>query len=137
VQRLLFGLARRAVRLYYRVSSLGGAVPASGPVVLVGNHPNGLVDPVLVAGASPRVVRFLGKAPLFDMPLLGQVLRGLEALPVHRAQDGDTRGNVETFAAVYAALARGEVVCLFPEGKSHDEPALQTLKTGAARMALG
>lgn len=137
MQRLLLGLARRSVRLYYRVQHLGGSVPASGPVVLVGNHPNGLVDPVLVAGASPRVVRFLGKAPLFEMPLLGQVLRGLEALPVYRAQDGDTHGNAATFAAVYAALARGEVVCLFPEGKSHDEPALQTLKTGAARMALG
>ena len=138
VQRLLLALARNAVRLYYRVSRLGGSVPASGPVILVANHPNGLVDPVLVAGVSARVVRFLGKAPLFDMPLLGAVLRGLRALPVYRAQDGaDTRANERTFAAVFAALARGEVVCLFPEGKSHDEPALQALKTGAARMALG
>lgn len=138
LQRLLLALARRAVRLYYRVKHLGGPLPAQGPLLLVGNHPNGLVDPVLVAEASGRVVRFLGKAPLFEMPLLGSVLRGLAALPVYRAQDGaDTAANEDTFAAVYAALARGEVVCLFPEGKSHDEPALQTLKTGAARMALG
>ncbi|NOT31621.1 MAG: acyltransferase, partial [Planctomycetes bacterium] len=138
MQRLLLALARRAVRTYYRVNRLGGGVPESGPVILVANHPNGLVDPVLVAGVSVRVVRFLGKAPLFDMPILGQVMRGLQALPVYRAQDGaDTRANERTFAAVFAALARGEVVCLFPEGKSHDEPALQTLKTGAARMALG
>lgn len=138
MQRLLLALARRAVRVYYRVSRLGGAVPAHGPVILVGNHPNGLVDPVLVAGASPRVVRFLGKAPLFDMPILGQVLRGLQTLPVYRAEDGaDTRDNARTFEAVYAALERGEVVCLFPEGKSYEEPALQALKTGAARMALG
>jgi 1-acyl-sn-glycerol-3-phosphate acyltransferase len=138
VQRLLLALARRAVRVHYRVSYLGGSVPADGPVLLVGNHPNGLVDPVLVASTTPRTVRFLGKAPLFEMPLLGHVMRGLEALPVYRAQDGaDTSANARTFEAVFAALARGELVCLFPEGKSHDAPALAELKTGAARMALG
>jgi 1-acyl-sn-glycerol-3-phosphate acyltransferase len=138
VQRLLLGLARRAVRVYYRVEHRGGTVPDSGPVLLVGNHPNGLIDPVLVAETSTRPVCFLGKAPLFDVPLLGSVMRGLAALPVYRSQDGaDTRDNARTFAAVFAALERGEVVCLFPEGMSHDEPALQRLKTGAARMALG
>jgi len=138
VQRLLLGLARWAVQRYYRVEHLGGGVPARGPVVLVGNHPNGLVDPVLVASATTRPVRFLGKAPLFEMPVLGQVMRGLAALPVYRSQDGaDTAGNAATFEAVFAALERAELVCLFPEGKSHDEPALQKLKTGAARMALG
>jgi 1-acyl-sn-glycerol-3-phosphate acyltransferase len=134
----LLGLARRAVRIYYRVERLGGAVPARGPVLLVGNHPNGLVDPVLLAGTTERDVRFLGKAPLFEMPGLGSVMRGLDVLPVHRSQDGARmEDNASTFEAVYAALARGELVCLFPEGKSHDEPMLAKLKTGAARMALG
>lgn len=134
----LLGIARRSVRLYYRVQHLGGSVPPAGPVLLVGNHPNGLVDPVLVAGTTPRAVRFLGKAPLLDMPVLGRILRRLEVLPVHRPQDGaDPAENLATFEAVFAALGRGEVVCLFPEGRSHDEPSLARLKTGAARMALG
>lgn len=138
MQRLLLALARRAVRVHYRVQYLGGTVPAAGPVLLVGNHPNGLVDPVLVASTTTRTVRFLGKAPLFEMPGLGQVMRGLEVLPVYRAQDGaDTAANARTFEAVYGALARGELVCLFPEGRSHDEPELAELKTGAARMGLG
>ena len=138
MQRLLLALARRAVRVHYRVQYLGGSVPEQGPVLLVGNHPNGLVDPVLVASTTTRTVRFLGKAPLFEMPGLGQVMRGLEALPVYRAKDGaDTAANARTFEAVFAALARAELVCLFPEGISHDEPELAELKTGAARMALG
>jgi len=132
------GFARHAVRTYYRVEHLGERVPESGPLLLVGNHPNGLVDPVLVAGTTARALRFLGKAPLFELPVLGRVMRALQVLPVYRSQDGaDTAANARTFAAVHAALARGEVVCLFPEGRSHDEPALLKLKTGAARMALG
>src|SRR5688572_11189479 len=130
-------LARRAVRVYYRVQHLGEGVPASGPLLLVANHPNGLVDPVLLAGATHRSLRFLGKAPLFEMPGLGLVMRWLHALPVHRSQEGGTADNTRTFEAVFAALAQGEVVGLFPEGKSHDEPELLELKTGAARMALG
>lgn len=138
MQRPLLALARRAVRMHYRVQYLGGSVPAQGPVLLVGNHPNGLVDPVLVASTTTRTVRFLGKAPLFEMPVLGHVMRGMAALPVYRAQDGaDTAANARTFEAVFASLAAGELVCLFPEGRSHDEPELGELKTGAARMALG
>ena len=138
MQRLLLRLAAFAVGIYYRVRSLGAAVPADGPVILVGNHPNGLVDPVVLASTTTRPVRFLGKAPLFDMPVLGSVMRGLKALPVYRPKDGaDTARNEETFGAVHDALRAGDLICLFPEGVSHNEPALQTLKTGAARMALG
>ncbi len=138
MRRLCLGLFRWAVALYYRRVELGGKVPAAGPVLLVANHPNGLVDPVLLTATTSRPVRFLGKAPLFEMPVIGSVMRGIDALPVYRAQDGaDTAQNRATFGAVYAALGAGELVCLFPEGRSHDEPALAKLKTGAARMALG
>lgn len=138
MQRLILRITGLAVGLYYRQSTLGRTVPPEGPVLLVGNHPNGLVDPIVLARACGRPVRFLAKAPLFGMPVIGTLLRGLRALPVHRPQDAaDTSQNEATFAAVHRALADGDLVCLFPEGKSHNEPALQTLKTGTARMALG
>jgi 1-acyl-sn-glycerol-3-phosphate acyltransferase len=136
--RIAFGLAGFAAGLFYRRTLLGAEVPADGPVLLVGNHPNGLVDPIFLAGATPRPVRFLGKAPLLRMPVLGPLLRGLHTLPVYRARDGfDTTANETTFQAVYAALRAGDVVALFPEGTTHGAPGLLELKTGAARMALG
>ncbi len=138
MQRWILRVTGFAVDLFYRREFLGQPVPTSGPVLLVGNHPNGLVDPVLLAKTTSRPLRFLGKAPLFEMPVIGWLMRGLGALPVYRAKDGaDTAKNTATFEAVWNALAAGDVVCLFPEGVSHSAPELQQLKTGAARMALG
>ena len=138
INLVVLRIAGLACDIYYRRSRLGGAVPDRGPVILVGNHPNGLVDPVLLAGTTGRPVRFLSKAPLFDMPVLGRILRGIQALPVYRAIDGaDTAQNRATFEAVHRALGAGDVVGLFPEGLTHSQPQLERLKTGAARMALG
>lgn len=127
-----------AVDLFYRRVHLGGDVPARGGALLVANHPNALIDPVVVARTTDRRVRLLAKEPLFRMPVVSWLVKGMGCLPVYRSKDGaDPRANAATFAAVEAALARGDCVALFPEGVSHDEPRLQPLKTGAARMALG
>jgi 1-acyl-sn-glycerol-3-phosphate acyltransferase len=122
----------------YRLEILGRPVPSDGPLILVGNHPNGLMDPALMLQVSDRELRFLAKEPLFRMPVLGAIIKGMRALPIFRAQDGhDTDANQRTFAAVHAALANGNAIVVFPEGKSHNESNTQRLKTGAARMALG
>ncbi|MDP3499957.1 MAG: 1-acyl-sn-glycerol-3-phosphate acyltransferase [Myxococcales bacterium] len=114
------------------------ALSAEGPVIFVGNHPNGLVDPGLLFVLVDRPVTFLAKAPLFRLPVLGWILKGLDALPVFRKQDGggDTSKNDSTLTASVDALVRGRAITLFPEGKSHSEPQLADLKTGCARIAL-
>ncbi len=133
-----YGLFRSVTGVLYRIVRLGAEVPESGPVLVVGNHPNGLVDPALLLHLTARDIRFLGKAPLLDVPVLGRILKAMGLLPVYRAQDGhDTEENVRTFSAVWDSLGRGDLIVLFPEGISHNEPGLQRLKTGSARMALG
>lgn len=106
--------------------------------MLVGNHPNGLVDPGLMIAVSSRPLTFLAKEPIFRMPLLGSLVRALGALPVVRVQDDPTRmrENLEALGAAARGLAEGRAVALFPEGRSHSEPSLGALKTGAARLAL-
>ncbi|MBI1382403.1 MAG: acyltransferase [Planctomycetaceae bacterium] len=135
--RFVFALVRWIVRVFYRVEVLGDAVPARGPILLVGNHPGGLADPALLLCTTQRPLLFLSKAPLFRVPGLGAVLRAMGAVPVYRSQDGyDTGQNAGAFEAVHEALATEKAIALFPEGKSHSLPGLAELKTGAARMAL-
>lgn len=103
------------------------------------NHPNSLLDPILVLAAARRDVRFLAKAPLFADPKTAWLMRLGAAIPVHRASDDPTKmaDNAAMFRAVHEALASGDAVGLFPEGISHAAPAMAPLRTGAARMALG
>ncbi len=114
-----------------------GAVPA-GPVLIVANHPNALLDPLIVFRVAGRVVRPLAKEPLFHHPLIGPVLKALGGLPVYRRQDhpDQMHQNERTFDAAVAALRAGDAVQIYPEGQSHSEAQLTPFKTGAARIAL-
>ncbi|MEP6918733.1 MAG: 1-acyl-sn-glycerol-3-phosphate acyltransferase, partial [Acidobacteriota bacterium] len=130
-------LARVTCHLFYRVDCVG-TPPAAGAVLLLPNHVNALLDPAVIWATAGRDVRFLAKSTLFDGPLR-PLLAGAGAIPVYRRLDqgADVSKNTETFAAVGAALAGGDAVCVFPEGISHSTGRLVPLRTGAARMALG
>ena len=132
----VWGLARLVIRTFYRVERIGAELPPGG-LLLVANHPNALLDPALVQATTSRQVRFLAKSTLFKNHPLSLLIRQSGAIPVFRRIDGvDTGRNIEMFKAVEAALAEDETICLFPEGISHDSGHLESLRTGAARMAL-
>lgn len=136
--RLIWRLARLAVRIFYRATRVGPALP-DGPVLLVANHPNALIDPAVIESMAGRPIRFVAKSTLFRGLPLGPLIRRSGAIPVYRRMDAgaDISRNVEMFAAVEAALSAGDAVCLFPEGLSHSLGRLAELRTGAARIVLG
>jgi glycerol-3-phosphate O-acyltransferase/dihydroxyacetone phosphate acyltransferase len=133
-------LARLLIRTFFRqVQVEHGERTGSGrPTVLVAHHRNGLVDGLLLMAALGRYPRFLGKSTLFRIPVLWPFLKLAGVVPIHRAQDGaSTASNTGAFEVSNRLLAEGGMVAIFPEGISHDEPGLQPLRTGAARIALG
>jgi glycerol-3-phosphate O-acyltransferase/dihydroxyacetone phosphate acyltransferase len=113
-------------------------VPVHGPVLVCINHPNNLIDSLLVSAVLPRKVHFLTTAALFRNPLLARFLRAAGAIPVYRRQDDPDKmdRNVESFAACRLAFDGGHVVAIYPEGTTHAETRVQRIKTGAARIAL-
>ena len=145
---LLRGIAGIALRWFYRRIDVEGLdrLPRNVPLLLVVNHPNALVDAMLVAWAIPRRVVLTAKATLFDHWPLARLLDWVGVVPLVRTSDvrsaqsttqtADPRRNAQAFGALRAALRRQGAVMIFPEGISHDLPSLAPLRTGAARIAL-
>ena len=138
---LIRALAQAVVHLFYhRVDVVGiERVPRSGPLVIVSNHRNALIDPLILIATLPRALQPLAKAPLFRHPLLAPFMHLAGALPVHRRADpgSDPAQNAAMFRTVAASLRTGGAILIFPEGVSQPEPVLMPLRTGVARIVLG
>ena len=111
-------------------------IPPTGGVIIVPNHVSHF-DPLVVAHYiydAGRWPRFLAKASLLQVPVLGSFLRKVQQIPVER-------GSVEAVKSLDAlvdALHEGGAVVIYPEGTTTREPDLWPMrgKTGAARLAL-
>lgn len=134
------GFARATVRFYYGKLEITGRenIPSNGPVLFVANHANSLIDPVIIGITARRPVHFLTKAPLFQVPLFGGILRALGMLPAYRGTDDPSQvgANVKSLGEAASWLLRGECVGIFPEGKSHDALKVDKVRSGAARIAV-
>jgi 1-acyl-sn-glycerol-3-phosphate acyltransferase len=114
----------------------GENIPETGGCVLAVNHISHL-DPLTCAHfvyAWGRIVRFLAKAELWDVPVLGRIVKDAGQIPVYRM----TTDASSSFRAAVEAVGRGECVIVYPEGTITRQPDLwpMTGKTGAARIAL-
>lgn len=139
IDRIFGFVARGVVRTFHRsVETMGRTLPSDRPVLIVANHGNGFVDPVVVAAAIGRLPRFLAKAALWKVPVARPFLGLAGALPVYRRSDGDdVTKNRSVFAAAHDELSRCATVAIFPEGTTGDRAHLDRVKSGAARIALG
>lgn len=132
-------LFRLAVRQFFRSIKVIGAPPCeSGPLLIVSNHPNNFVDPLVILSLFKRELWFLAKATLFKSSLHRAFLRAAHLVPVYRRSDDPSqmRKNADTFKFAAEALNDAKAVVIFPEGTSWGERKLYPIKTGAARIAL-
>ena len=111
-------------------------LPATGGCVLVTNHVSEF-DPIPFAHFvydNGRLPRFLGKAEVFAVPVIGHILRSAGQIPVFRK----TADASKAFSAAVDAVNRGECVVVYAEGTITKDPDMWPMvgKTGAARIAL-
>ena len=118
-------------RTMFRLESRGREnVPATGAVLLAANH-SSVLDPPLIGSATDRQLSFLAKAELFDLPLLGGLIRRVNARPIRR--EGADPSALRT--AMRVLEDRGALL-IFPEGTRGDEGIIRSAKTGAGMLAV-
>jgi 1-acyl-sn-glycerol-3-phosphate acyltransferase len=134
--RLFF---QRVVGIYFRDVEIAGEVPGhdTGGRIFAANHVNALVDPILVITQAPCPISPVAKSTLWKIPGLAWLLDAADAVPIVRKRDDPTKtaaDNDAIFERVGAHLANRGNILIFPEGTSHNEPHLLSLKSGAGRM---
>ncbi|QHL87581.1 glycerol acyltransferase [Nibribacter ruber] len=139
VLKTLFQMALRVFFSRFTVNHKH-LLSAQGPLIVVSNHPNTLMDPVVTASLMKQNIYFLAKSSFFKPGIQGWLFHKLFMIPVYRREDvgtGGTAQNDATFVKCYEFLGKGGTLMVFPEGNSFMQRRLRPLKTGTARIALG
>ena len=130
---LLVRAIYRDVQVYWPVPP-----PLGGPQLTVANHFGGFADGLVLLYALPRRPGIVARDLIWKVPVVGRLMTWLGGIPVHKPEDGaEASANDQMFGSCYAALRGGGHLLIFPEGVTRNEPSIATVKTGAARIALG
>jgi 1-acyl-sn-glycerol-3-phosphate acyltransferase len=126
-------LAWLLIHTVYRLEKRGlEHIPESGPAVIVCNHVS-YVDPLIIAAACRRPVRFVVDHALFDVPVLSFVLRTGRAIPIATSRE-DPRLLARAYDEIARALAAGDVICMFPEGRVSEDGEMAPFRRGIERI---
>lgn len=128
--RLCWALRRPVLRIWRLRVDSPGRIPAAGPCLIVSNHES-YIDPWILGASLPRVpIRFLINEPWYGRSRLWRrVFEGYGAIPAVWGDAG------KTLSRVRAALAAGDAVGLFPEGKISRDGRLLPFQPGVAVLA--
>jgi len=130
---LLRFMAWLLVHTFYRIRLVHAErIPEQGAAVLVCNHVS-YVDAVIIMAESPRPIRFVMDHRIFRARFAGWLFRHAKAIPIAPAHE-----NPEILARAYdacaAALAEGELICIFPEGKLTRDGEMNPFRQGVTQI---
>ena len=141
VNAILRILVKIALHGYFRKLIVEGKenIPKGKPVILVANHQNALVDPLLIATSNRLNPWFLTRASVFKNSFVAKLLNFIRMLPVYRVRDGfsTVQQNQEIFEKTYQILSQNGTVVIFAEGSHSLVRNLRPLSKGFTRMAFG
>jgi len=121
------------IHTFYRLEKKGlENIPEEGAAVLICNHVS-FVDPLVILAASPRPIRFVMDHNIFTTPVISFIFRTGKAIPIASAKEDEKLLNA-AYDAVAEALANGELVAIFPEGRITDTGDLYPFKGGIKRI---
>lgn len=130
---LLRFLAFVVTRCIYRFRVVNEAhIPTEGPAILVCNHVS-FIDPVIMAAASPRPIRFIMDHRVFATPVLGLIFRLAKTIPI-APQREDPEIYERAFATARQVLDEGDLLCIYPEGAVTRDGKMAEFKGGIMKI---
>jgi 1-acyl-sn-glycerol-3-phosphate acyltransferase len=122
------------VRTLYRLKRHGieKHVPDEGAAVLVCNHVS-YMDALILSACIPRPARFVMYYKIFNIPVMRWIFKTAKAIPIAGARE-NPQVMQSAFDAVDAALAEGELVCIFPEGALTKDGEIASFKSGVEKI---
>lgn len=117
--------------MIFRLKIIGSeSIPKTGSFVIVANHSSLLDGFVLISSVKPKVT-FMSAAYLFKIPLVGNILRRVGAIPVQ-----GKGSDIKLIKEAMKVLQTGGVLGIFPEGRIVNEKDGFSAKAGAAYLAM-
>jgi len=107
-------------------------IPDEGAALLVCNHVS-FMDALIIMGSVRRPVRFVMHYKIFRVPVLSFVFRAAKAIPIAGGKE-NPKLMARAFDEIDAALAEGELVCIFPEGGLTLDGAIAPFRPGVERV---
>jgi len=141
IYRIIKIIVRISLSVFFKKIIVTGNehIPDRGPVIIVANHPNTLMDPLIIASITKQRVGFVANAGIFTNRILISIFRFFHVIPIYRKKDvadGEKPDNREAFVKCHEYLEQGNTLLIFPEGSSYYELKLRDIKTGTDRIAL-
>ena len=114
-------------------------IPKKGAILFMANHPNGLIDPLIITTNNPRINYFLTRAASFKKPLVRWFLNSLNLIPIYRIRDGvnQLNKNKEVFERCFNLLDNQKALMIFPEGSHDKRRTVRSLSKGFSRIVFG
>ena len=114
-------------------------IPKKGAILFAVNHPNGLLDPLLVTTNATRETHYLVRAAVFKKPLIKKFLATLNLMPIYRIRDGvkELSKNTEVFNDCFNILKNEDALMIFPEGSHDKRRTVRNLSKGFTRILFG
>ncbi|WP_428742489.1 lysophospholipid acyltransferase family protein [Tenacibaculum sp.] len=122
---------------YKKITVIGNKnIPKEGAIVFASNHPNGLLDPLLIATHTKRRTSFLVQAAIFNNPLVASFFDLLGMMPIYRIKDGikQLNKNEAIFNKCETLLKDNKALLIFPEGSHNKNRTIRPLSKGFTRI---
>lgn len=129
---------RLALFLYYKKIEINYKEPLrqNQARLFLGNHQNGLMDPLIIATKNGQFSYFLTRASVFQKPWVSKFLKSLLMLPIYRVRDGwnQISKNNGIFKTCSDLLHEKNTLVLFPEGNHNIKRHVRPLSKGFTRI---